>query len=477
MENSTDNTNNGSDGRGTLPQRICIQHHRISCIPCARAEANEYARTTVRPADLIRPSNSQEVSMGEQRQIERPSELYRRATPWRRIAPDGTHGRGCALVRAGLLPIIGEFFYECEVTAIPENGRHTEGETQLGRGFATEASLTRFQTEMADNKRYEVRVSKFGQGEHLRARITSGRFDSIPLNEMPSMAVAVRHLLLYLGSGRDRHSSYRIYRDFSFSPATEDGIGIYQTLFGMTRFPWSPEPHTATTARMINLTFNTTFSAPTLDRGLASWTHFCDSRFKDTWEEIKMRDFEYETYEVEAQGPFTPQDLPPSHTPPGSPPAPASRPSVPPASTPPAPIPPTPIPPADAGSQMAIPVTTTLTSTPAHHSLAPASQDPPNGNSPADGPSRGSSGLSGGPPPRPKRISPGASAPEKLYPSQRDEGSLCGGQTTSEGQHTSGQAGSSTAAVAGTPQGTSQGASLGISMYFEPRAVYGQGYQ
>lgn len=377
----------------------------------------------LRPCRGSRVCAHNRPSCGADKAIELSRNFYRRAraiweslgalqkgnaTLWRRIAPDGTHGRGCALVCAGLLPIIGEFFYECEVTAIPESGRHTEGETQLGRGFATKPSLTRFQTEMADNKKYEVRVSKFGQGEHLRARITSGRFDSIPLNEMPSMAVAVRHLLLYLGSGRDKHSSYRIYRDFSLSRATEDDIGIYQTLFGMARFPWSPEPHAATTARMINLTFHSTFSTPTLDSGSASWAHFCDSRFKDTWEEIRMRDFEYGTYEVESQRPFRPQDLPASHTPPGNPPEPAPRPSVPLAS----------IPQADAGPQMAIPVTTTPTSTPAHQDPAPASQDPPNGSSPADGLSLGSDGLSGGPSQRPRSLSSesGACVFEQLYP-------------------------------------------------------------
>ncbi|KAK7714042.1 hypothetical protein SLS63_011846 [Diaporthe eres] len=208
---------------------------------------------------------------------------------WRKIAPDSTHGRGCALVWAGLLPIIGEFFYECQVSVIPENGNHTDGETQLGRWFATKASLTRFQAEMGSNEKYEVRVSKFGQKKGLSAHMTSGRFDYIPLSE--SMAVAVRHLLLYLGSGRDRRSSYRIYHD-SFSRTGEGGIREYKTLFGMVRFPWSPEPHTATTARMINLTDNDAYPAPDLDWGSASWRRFCDTPLKHTWEEIRMRHFQ-----------------------------------------------------------------------------------------------------------------------------------------------------------------------------------------
>ncbi|KAK7710308.1 hypothetical protein SLS64_005893 [Diaporthe eres] len=235
------------------------------------------------------PSNSQEVSIDEQGQSGGTSVLHRRATVWRKIAPDSTHGRGCALVWAGLLPIIGEFFYECQVSVIPENGNHTDGETQLGRWFATKASLTRFQAEMGSNEKYEVRVSKFGQKKGLSAHMTSGRFDYIPLSE--SMAVAVRHLLLYLGSGRDRRSSYRIYHD-SFSRTGEGGIREYKTLFGMVRFPWSPEPHTATTARMINLTDNDAYPAPDLDWGSASWRRFCDTPLKHTWEEIRMRHFQ-----------------------------------------------------------------------------------------------------------------------------------------------------------------------------------------
>lgn len=452
-ESPINHTNSGSDGGSTLPRLRCIAHGRFSCAPCARAEQAQYALTTVRPADLMRPSSSQEISIDEQGQIGRTPVFHRRATVWRNIAQDGTHGQGCALVWAGLLPIIGEFFYECQVVVIPENGNHTDGETQLGRWFATEASLTRFQTEMLSKKKYEVRVSKFGQNKGLRAHMTAGRFDYIPLSE--NMATAVRHLLLYLGSGRDKRSSYRIYHD-SFSRAGEGGIRKYQTLFGMVRFPWSPEPHTATTARMINLTHNDAYPAPDLDWGSASWRRFCDSPFKDTWEEIRMRHFQYETYWVEGQRPVRPRDLPPSHTPPGSPPAPSPRPSVPPAS----------IPPADAGSQMGTPATTTLPLGPAHQGPAPDSRDQASGSSPADGLSRSSGELPRGPFPGPGHLSFGVSPFERIFPSHGGEGLLHGGQATSEGQHTSGQAGSSIAAVR-TPVGTTQGA-LGTAMYYAP---------
>lgn len=453
-EHRINDTNSGFDGGSTLPRLRCTTHGSLSCAPCAKAEQAQYALTTVRPADLMRPSNSQEVSIDEQGQTGGPSILYQRATVWRQIAPDSTHGRGCALVWAGLLPIIGEFFYECQVVVIPENGKHTDGETQLGVWFATKASLTRFQTEMVSNKKYEVRVSKFGQKKGLSAHMTSGRFDYIPLSE--SMAVAVRHLLLYLGSGRDRRSSYRIYHD-SFSRTSEDGIREYKTLFGMARFPWSPEPHTATTARMINLTDNDAYPAPELDWGSASWRHFCDSPLKDTWEEVRMRHFQYETYKVEEQRRYRPRHLPPSHTPPGSPPELARRPSVPRAS----------IPPADAGSQMATRATTTLSLGPAHQGGAPDSQDQANGSSPADGLSRGSGGLSSRPYPGSAHLSFGIHPFGRPLTSHGGEWFLRGGQTTSEGQHTSEEAGSSTAAVS-TPVGTSQGP-LGTAMYLFPR--------
>ncbi|KAG6354600.1 hypothetical protein INS49_004618 [Diaporthe citri] len=410
----------------------------------------------------MRPSSSQEVPVDEQEQTGRAPVLYRRATVWGRITPDDTHGHGCALVWAGLLPIIGEFFYECQVTAIPENGSHTDGETQLGRWYATRESVTRFQTEMVSNKRYEVRVSRFGQKKGLSAHMTSGRFDFIPLSE--SMAVAIRHLLLYLGSGRDKRSSYRIYHDY-LSRASEGGIRKYSTLFGMARFPWSPEPHTATTARMINLAFDDAYPAPDLDWGSASWRHFCDSPLKDTWEEVRMRHFQYETYKAEERRRRRPRDLPPSDTPPGSPPAPSPRPSIPPAS----------IPSADAGSQLVTPATATLPSSAAHQGPSPANRDQANGSSPADGLSRGSGGLSGGPFAGPGRLSSGVSPPGMLLPSHGGDGFLIGGQTTSEGQYTIEQAGSSTAVVR-TPIGTGQGG-RGTSMYYTPPAVYGQDEQ
>lgn len=463
----------------TLPRPRCTTHGIISCVPCARAEQAHYARTIVRPDNLMRPSSSQKTSIDEQGQIGRPPVIYRRATVWAQIAPDNTHGRSCALVWAGLLPVIGEFFYECQVVAIPENGTHADGETQLGRWFATKASRTRFQTEMLSNKKYEVRISKFGQKKGLSAHMTSGRFDYIPLSK--SMAVAVKHLLLYLASGRDKRSSYRIYHD-SFSRASEGGVRKYQTLFGMVRSPWWRQPDRTKTARMINLAFNDAFPVPDLARGSASWRLFCDSGFKDTWEEIRMRDFDYETYKTEEQRRRRPRDFPYSDTPPGVPPAPPPPPSLPPASIPPAPIPPASIPsapiqPADAGSQLAAPASTTLPSRAAHQGPTPASRDQANGSSPADGFSRGGDGLSSGPLPGPEHLSSGVSTPFGTpLPPHGGQGFLPGSQTTSEGQHTSGQANSSTAVVS-TPVGTSQGA-RGTTMYYVPQGgVYGQDEQ
>lgn len=321
----------GSDNEGRLPQLRYAQHESFSPAPRARAAEAEHARPIIHLAVQKKQLNSQDVVPINKGRILDPSWLHRRAVLWTQIPRDAAHSRGCALVCAGLLPIIGAFFYECKVTYIPVNG---EAKSKVGWALASDDCLKKYRAEMADDKRYKVRVSRFGQPmDPQRARITSREFDYISVPEMPFMDTAVRHLLLYLGSGRDRDSSYRIYHESTTTSGGYDALREEQTLFGMVRFPWSPEPHTATTARMINITPDETTPKPTLNRRSDSWRDFCNCRLKDTWKDIRMRDFRYETYNVDEQRQFRPQGLPPSHTPPGSPPAPSSRPSVPPAET------------------------------------------------------------------------------------------------------------------------------------------------
>lgn len=321
----------GSDDEGRLPQLRYAQHESFSSAPRARAAEAEHAQTAIHPAVRKRQLNSQDVVSINKGRVLDSSWLYRRAMLWTQIPRDATHSRGCALVCAGLLPIIGAFFYECKVTYIPVNG---EAKTQIGWALARDRCLKKYRAEMVDDKRYTVRVSKFGQPMDLRRpRITSREFDHTSVPEIPFMATAVRHLLLYLGSGRDRDSSYRIYNETTTSSSGRDELREDQSLFGMVRFPWSPEPHTATTARMINITPDETAPKPTLNRRSDSWRDFCNCRLKDTWEDIRMQDFRYETYKVDEQRQFRPQNLPPPHTPPGSPPASSPRPSVPPPET------------------------------------------------------------------------------------------------------------------------------------------------
>lgn len=331
VNNNINRRGSGSDDEGRLQQVRYAQHESFSPAPRARAAEAEHPQTIIHPAVQKKQLNSQDVVPINKRRSLDPSWLYRRAVLWTQIPRDATHSRGCALVCAGLIPIIGAFFYECKITYIPVNG---EAKTQIGWKLASDHRLKKYRAEMVDDKRYKVRVSRFGQPmDPRRARITSREFDYISVPEMPSMATAVRHLLLYLGSGRDRESSYRVYHETTTTSGGHDALREHQSLFGMVRFPWAPEPHTATTARMINITPGKTFPAPTLNRRSDSWRNFCNCRLKDTWEDIRMQDFRYETYKVDEQRQFRPQGLPPSHIPPGSPPAPSPRPSVPPAET------------------------------------------------------------------------------------------------------------------------------------------------
>lgn len=325
VNNNINRRDSGSDDEGRLPQLRDAQHESFS--PAPPALAAEAEQTGIRPAVQKQQSNTQDVvPINKRRGLDR-SWLYRHDVLWTQIRQDATHSRGCALVCAGLLPIIGAFFYECKVTYIPVDG---EAKTKIGWALASDHCLKKYRAEMVDGKPYKVRVSKFGRPmDPRRPLITSREFDYIPVPEMPSMATAVRHLLLYLGSGRDRDSSYRIYQETTTSGGGGDALQEHQSLFGMVRFPWSPEPHTATTARMINIMPGETFPAPTLNRRGDSWRDFCNCRLKDTWRDIRMQDFRYETYNVIEQRQFRPQGLPSSRTPPGNPPAPSPRPSVP----------------------------------------------------------------------------------------------------------------------------------------------------
>lgn len=357
--------NDGSQDDGSLPRRRCAEHNEFSCVPCLRAAAAQHARIN---NVLERSLNSQKSALYQNGRLQRATEPYRKARLWTQIPQDANHAEGCALVCAGLLPIIGAFFYECNVRAILVNGQRSEDVTKLGKDFGAKSLLKKYQTEMEDNTQYAVRVSRFSQPVDLHRRLTSRQFDYISLKEMPFMSVAVRHLLLYLGSGRDQDSSYRIYHNTITHGEGQDVPRKYQVLFGIVRFPWSPEPRTATSARMINLMPNDTVPAPALDKGPASWRRFCNSPLKDSWEEIRMRDFRYETYEVEEQWRFRPRIPSPSHTPPGSPPARSPRPSVPPASTPPA------------AAEIQGEISTKVTG-PAPHGATPGSRDQANGNS------------------------------------------------------------------------------------------------
>lgn len=296
VNNNINRRGSGSADEGRLPQLRDAQHESFSPAPPARAAEAEHAQTIIDPAVRKPQLKSQDVVPIKKGRSLDPSWLYRRAVLWTQIPRGATHSRGCALVCAGLLPIIGAFFYECKVTYIPMNG---EARTKIGWALASDHCLKKYRAEMVDDKRYKVRVSKFGQPMDLRrARITSREFDYISVPEMASMATAVRHLLLYLGSGRDRDSSYRMYHESTTSSSGRDALQEHQSLFGMVRFPWSPEPHTATMARMINITPGKTFPAPTLNRRSDSWHDFCNCRLKDTWRDIRMQNFRYETYNV-----------------------------------------------------------------------------------------------------------------------------------------------------------------------------------
>lgn len=329
-----DHANSGCHGGGTLPRRRCAEHNMFSCVPCTLVEDAEYARTITPPDVLHQSLNSQEEAVHEKGRLHRTIWLYRRTRLWRQVPQNATYPQGCALVFAGLLHIIGAFFYECRVQAIRINRQSPENVIRLGSAFTTKASLQKYQRQMVDNEGYVVRVLEFGQSSDLHRRFTSRQFDYVSLSEMPFMATAVRHLLLYLGSGRDHHSSYHIYHDSILRGEGRDEPRKHQILFGMVRFPWSLVLRTATTARMINIMPNNTVPTPALDKGPASWRRFCDSNFKGKWEEIRMRDFRYETYKVEEERRFRPRLPSPSRTPPGSPPAPDPRPPVPPASPP-----------------------------------------------------------------------------------------------------------------------------------------------
>lgn len=291
----------------------------------AHKEEAKYARTIIPTNALHRPLNSQEVALYRKGRLHRASRLYRRVRLWEPIAPDATRGPGWALVCAGLVPIIGAFFYECDVAIIPVDGGNRVSKRHIGFKLIGKVSMEKYQAEMVDNQRYQVKVSKFGQQLDGRGRMTSCKFNYISLGEMRYMAIAVRHLLLYLGSGRDQHSSYLIYHDKILHGEGHNALRKYLILFGMARFPWSPTPREANTARMINIAPNDTVPRPSLDSGSASWHRFCDSRFKDSSQEIRMRDFQYETYKVEEQRRFWQRGLPPPQIPPASPPAPVSQ--------------------------------------------------------------------------------------------------------------------------------------------------------
>lgn len=221
--------------------------------------------------------------------------LYASNRFWERIGRNASHGRSCVLVSAGLIPIIGAFFHECKITAIPKNGTYEDGRTRIGRNWADRTLMLKFRREMEAGLEYQVRVSDFGGINQSASLMTASHFKHFPRDKLPSLAAAVKHLLLYLGSRRDKHYSYRFYHDSQTEGQGREAHHV-QILFGMVRFPTSPDPRAATTARMVNVVIGEPVTMPTMHNGIASWHEFCDGRFRNHWEEITLSRFRYEKY-------------------------------------------------------------------------------------------------------------------------------------------------------------------------------------